>query len=228
MKKSAWLSLFFVSLTCNLAGTYYQHDVVVGCSKPLIVISLFCWFLSYKTAVPKRILLPAAIALLCSLLGDILLVFDKLDTLFFIAGLVCFLIAHIFYIVCFNRLRLVIPQQLRWWIIPPVMIYYCTLIFILFPHLGDMKLPVLIYGAVISSMFYVALHLLFGKGIYLKWIVLGAVLFVVSDSLLALNKFYSPFKYAGVFIMLTYGLAQYFITRGIIGDKNNTIISTGS
>jgi uncharacterized membrane protein YhhN len=44
----------------------------------------------------------------------------------------------------------------------------------------------------------------------------GAICFVISDSLLAINKFYTPFAGAGFFIMLTYCLAQYFILNGFI------------
>jgi len=44
----------------------------------------------------------------------------------------------------------------------------------------------------------------------------GASAFVISDTLLAIDKFYLPFAYAGVFIMLTYCAAQYFIVQGFI------------
>jgi uncharacterized membrane protein YhhN len=47
-----------------------------------------------------------------------------------------------------------------------------------------------------------------------KWMMVGALLFVISDSVLAINKFYLPFDGAGVIIMLTYGLAQLFIVKG--------------
>ena len=50
---------------------------------------------------------------------------------------------------------------------------------------------------------------------------LGATAFVLSDSLLAVNKFYQPFAYAGIFIMLTYCAAQYFIVRGYIEQDNS-------
>jgi len=49
---------------------------------------------------------------------------------------------------------------------------------------------------------------------------LGAAAFVLSDTLLAVNKFYQPFEYAGIFIMLTYCAAQYFIIRGYIEQDN--------
>ena len=44
----------------------------------------------------------------------------------------------------------------------------------------------------------------------------GALLFVLSDSVLAINKFYQSFEAAGVVVMTTYGLAQLFITEGAI------------
>ena len=47
-----------------------------------------------------------------------------------------------------------------------------------------------------------------------QWMMAGALLFVISDSVLAINKFYQPFKAADVIIMLTYGLAQLFIAKG--------------
>ena len=46
--------------------------------------------------------------------------------------------------------------------------------------------------------------------------VAGALLFVLSDSILAINKFYMPFDLAGTFIMLTYGFAQYLIVQGAV------------
>jgi uncharacterized membrane protein YhhN len=60
-----------------------------------------------------------------------------------------------------------------------------------------------------------AMHMLFIKNKPAgKWMMLGALLFVISDSILAINKFYQPFEAAGVLIMLTYGLAQFFIVEG--------------
>jgi uncharacterized membrane protein YhhN len=51
----------------------------------------------------------------------------------------------------------------------------------------------------------------------------GALLFVISDSLLAINKFYKPLPFAALFIMLTYCAAQYFIVRAFIHrrEKNS-------
>jgi uncharacterized membrane protein YhhN len=95
------------------------------------------------------------------------------------------------------------------------MIYYAALLLLLFPHLGSMKIPVIVYGIVISLMFMLAMHMLFIKNKSAgRWMMSGALLFVLSDSLLAINKFYQPFELAGAVVILTYGLAQLFIIEG--------------
>ena len=48
----------------------------------------------------------------------------------------------------------------------------------------------------------------------------GALLFVISDSLLAINKFYQPFSIADNLIMLTYGFAQFYIVTGAADYSN--------
>ena len=88
---------------------------------------------------------------------------------------------------------------------------------LLMPHLGDLEIPVSIYATVISIM------LLFAFNGLLVWerpgnllVFLGAFFFVVSDSILAVNKFYTPIPKSSFFIMITYLLAQYLIVLGIL------------
>ncbi len=98
-----------------------------------------------------------------------------------------------------------------------VVVYYLAIITFLSPYLGDMKLPVRVYAIVISFMFMLAMHMLFIKNKNAgRWMMLGSLLFVISDSMLAVNKFYGSFEVAGIIIMLTYGLAQLFITEGAV------------
>ena len=97
-------------------------------------------------------------------------------------------------------------------------IYYAILIILLNPSLAaaDMQMPVIIYGLVISLMLVLALHMLYSRNKEAgKLMATGAALFVLSDSLLAVNKFYHPFSYAGTAVMLTYGLAQYQLISGV-------------
>ncbi|HKZ66601.1 MAG TPA: lysoplasmalogenase [Chitinophagaceae bacterium] len=91
------------------------------------------------------------------------------------------------------------------------------LIAMLSSRLGDMKFPVRIYGIVISFMVMLAMHMSFIGNKKAGWLMLlGALLFVISDSVLAVNKFYQAFKMGGIVIMFTYGLAQLFIIQGAI------------
>jgi uncharacterized membrane protein YhhN len=95
---------------------------------------------------------------------------------------------------------------------------YCTaLLYVLIPSLGDLKLPVMIYAIVIGIMVLCALHayrsLPKEAG---KYIVCGAICFIMSDTLLAIDRFYKPLQYAGVAIMLTYCMAQFLIAKGFI------------
>ena len=121
----------------------------------------------------------------------------------------------IFYIIFFHKVRVIEQVNSNIVLLAIVVVYYVGLIAFLSPHLGDMKLPVRIYGIVISFMFMLAMHMLFIKNKEAgKWMMLGALLFVISDSVLAINKFYQSFELAGVVIMITYGLAQLFIVEG--------------
>jgi uncharacterized membrane protein YhhN len=213
MKKRIWVFLFFLVLVVQLFALVSKNRDVQYVSKPLIVVSLilFYFFNSRPSTLKKWILF----ALVFSLAGDVLLLFDDGDSPFFLYGLSAFLLAHIFYILFFHRLRLTEEIHPRPWYLVGVVFYYGALIYLLSPQLGKMKLPVRIYGIVISFMLLLALHMLFLRNKAAgRWMAIGAVLFVISDSLLAINKFYIPFAYADVVVILSYALAQFCITWG--------------
>jgi uncharacterized membrane protein YhhN len=181
----------------------------------LIILGVYFLFETNKfiSAQKKWILL----ALFFSWTGDVLLIFQENKSIFFLLGLSAFLIAHIFYIFFFHSIRVIENIKSNLWLLVVVVIYYAVLITLLSPHLGDMKLPVRIYGIVISFMFMLAMHMLYIKNkVTGRWMMIGALLFVLSDSTLAINKFYQSFEAAGILIMLTYGLAQLFIIEGAI------------
>ena len=103
-----------------------------------------------------------------------------------------------------------------------VLAYLIELMYLLWPHLGGMKIPVLIYGITISVMLSAAFwqyqKLETRTALYF---IVGAIFFVLSDSLLALNKFKTNFALADISIMSTYILAQLFIVLGAIKYRNN-------
>ncbi|HEX2845369.1 MAG TPA: lysoplasmalogenase [Chitinophagaceae bacterium] len=218
MKKNPWTIPFAIVLAAHLLALLLRVEMMDRITKPLIVITVAGYFFYATKDVQSRLKVWIGSALLFSWGGDILLMFQDKKSLFFLLGLSSFLLAHIFYIIFLHKVRLAEKIKPRLWTLLVVAIYYSVLITFLSPWLGDMRLPVRVYGMVISFMLLLALHLLFlanrKAGLY---IAIGAILFVLSDSLLAINKFYQPFEAAGFLIMLTYGLAQLFL---IIGASN--------
>lgn len=218
MNTSRWLILFLLALTINILGIYLMDEWLERISKPLLVVILIIYFLSETKSFGSSLKKWIVGALFFSWLGDLLLMLEEKDSLFFLLGLSAFLVAHIFYILFFHRVKVKENVQARWWLVVIIVIYYTALISLLYPRLGDMKVPVPVYGIVISFMLLLALHMLFIKNKKAgQLLTAGAVLFVISDSVLAVNKFYQPFEYAGIVIMLTYGLAQLFIVKGAAG-----------
>lgn len=217
MKKNTWLIIFLISLAVNIAGDIIPQYWAQTISKPLLMPVLAICFVSelkgHQNDLKKWILL----ALLFSWGGDVLLMFQEKQSIFFLLGLSSFLLAHIFYIIFFHRVRLQESIKGNLWLLIIVVIYYAALISWLSPYLGDMKMPVSIYGIVISFMLMLAMHMFFLRNKAAgNWMLAGALLFVVSDSVLAINKFYQAFEMAGVIIMLTYGLAQLLIVQGAV------------
>ena len=217
MKKINWVIFFLLVLTGNIAGMYMDSPWLEKITKPLLMIVMIIYFVSSVTAISSVLKKWIIAALAFSWLGDVLLMFQQEKPIFFLLGLSAFLIAHIFYILFFHRVRVNEQVKSRWWLLVIVAVYYAALIMLLYPHLADMKVPVPVYGIVISFMLLLALHMLFIKNSKAGQLMMtGAVLFILSDSVLAINKFYQPFEAAGLLIMLTYGIAQLLITKGAI------------
>ncbi len=215
MKQNTWIFPFLLTLAVHIAGEYLPFTYVSYITKPLLMIILVNGFISATHGIVSALKKWVIMALCFSWLGDVLLMFQSKDALFFLLGLSAFLLAHIFYILFFHGVKQNEKIGSRWWLLLPVVVYYATLIGLLYPYLADMKIPVPVYGIVISFMLLLALHMLFIKNKTAgKWMASGAVLFIISDSVLAINKFYQPFESAGLIIMLTYGLAQLFIVKG--------------
>lgn len=215
MNKRSWIFLVILVLAVNIIGRILNDQWIDYVSKPLIVILLAAYFFSQTNAVSSRIKKWVAAALFFSWAGDILLMFERNNEVFFIPGLCAFLVAHIFYIIFFHQVRVKEQVRSNVWLLVIVVIYYAALISFLSPYLGALKLPVRIYGIVISFMLMLAMHMLFIKNkIAGKWMMAGALLFIISDSALAINKFYQAFELADILVILTYGLAQLFIVEG--------------
>jgi len=217
MKQTIWLPAFLIILIADLVAVYLGNDSFRLVTKTLLMPVLVLYVFSQTKSAHSNLKAWVLIALLFSWLGDILLMFEGKNPIFFLLGLSAFFVTQVFYIIFFHNIRMREYIRGNALLLLLAIVYYSVLMSLLTPFLGNLKLPVRIYGVVLSFMLMLAMHTMFSKnkkaGV---WMVVGAILFVISDSLLALNKFYGAINYGGIIIMLTYGLAQLLIVYGAV------------
>ena len=148
-------------------------------------------------------------ALAVSTLGDVLLDLDPQRL--FVFGLGSFLVAHLIYTSVFvrNRRR---PMALGAAQVLPaglVLLYSVAVSAWLLPSLGTLIVPVAFYMCAITAMVLSAILARFSN----PWVAVGAVLFLISDSLLAVNKFKTPVPYRDILVWTTYYVGQFLIAN---------------
>ena len=215
MKKSIWLYLFFAALILELAAVALSWELAQYIAKPLLMTFLGAYFIqqSRGSIAARQLVL---LAIFFSWLGDVFLLMQEDNSRYFMAGLVCFLIAHFFYIFFFLRVRSIetVAEPWRLLRIIVVAVYVAVLFIYLYSSLGELRLPVLAYALALGTMLVCCWHAFTAGSSWFWFCLAGAVLFVISDSLLAINKFKSPFPASGFWIILTYALAQFAIVYG--------------
>lgn len=157
--------------------------------------------MSYEGPYAQWVLL----ALALSLCGDVFLMFGdgaRASDRAFIAGLVSFLLAHLAFVAAFAQ-GLKAPDLPAW--LAVVVFYAVGLLFVLLPRAGALKLPVLVYCLVLAAMVFAAAarHASFHDADSLR-AVLGALLFMLSDSLLGWRRFVGRYRFAQAAILSTY------------------------
>ena len=173
--------------------------------KPLL-IPILCFFYGCRvTAISPKIIG----AMLFSFLGDVFLM--GTGVFFFLAGLSSFLVAHLFYLsALWPKWK---PIQVSKKIIPLLcyMVYLVVFMYLLWPTLNELKIPVLFYAMVLSLHGIISLSLAINRHVFAWPLALGVFLFIISDSMIALNSFYFDTDYFGEWVMLTYLTAQALI-----------------
>jgi uncharacterized membrane protein YhhN len=103
-----------------------------------------------------------------------------------------------------------------------IIMYLIVIIALLLPNLGDLTIPVFIYALVLSTML---LFVKFDVEETGNWyILIGAVLFVSSDSLVAFNKFYNPLVLSSFIIMILSNRAVFDCIRYFKIKQKNSIL----
>ncbi|MFY3383772.1 lysoplasmalogenase family protein [Paracidovorax sp. MALMAid1276] len=155
------------------------------------------------------------LGLTASLAGDVLLMFNG----FFVPGLVSFLLAHLAYLALLRRGQRWFPH--RGALVATLTIGAAMLAFLWTGGLPPgLRGPVAAYVLVIALMAAQAI----GRSTVLRdpasrMVAIGAGLFMLSDALLATNRFVQPLPMAQVWVLGTYFAAQVLIVRGCVGGS---------
>eukprot|EP00999_Lentomonas_sp_LEN2_P000496 NODE_1496_length_836_cov_67.558533_g1448_i0.p1 GENE.NODE_1496_length_836_cov_67.558533_g1448_i0~~NODE_1496_length_836_cov_67.558533_g1448_i0.p1 ORF type:complete len:239 (+),score=51.78 NODE_1496_length_836_cov_67.558533_g1448_i0:72-788(+) len=213
---------FFVSGAVHLFVAHQRHVVGENIRQTEYVISklipMFCLILQAEISrkhAKYSYGLFILFGLIFSALGDYFL---GLDGDFFIQGLASFFVAHILYVAAFGFAAGLAPVYLVLFGAFGVAFF----LGFLEPNVPeDLKVPVIAYVGIIVSMAWRAFSR-FGAGTNPtetganKVGALGALSFVVSDAVLAWNKFVSPFAAANLVVMFFYYMGQYGIARSVL------------
>jgi uncharacterized membrane protein YhhN len=208
-------SLLVVSIACGLAYLItrglpaFPGSVVV---KGLSVAALA--LLAFRTLNDRDGII-LGVSLLFSSLGDVFLGLG--DDRWFVFGLGSFLIAHLLYIGLFVRhWPTPFAASLKQKLLAVGLIAFSLAMFAwLWPGLGDLKIAVAAYLCALVGMGVTATFARFSG----RWIIAGALLFILSDSMIAVCKFKSPVAYSHYLIWATYYIAQLCIALGFIREK---------
>ncbi len=152
-----------------------------------------------------------ALGLAFSTAGDVLL---DLDPRLFVFGLAAFLLAHSTYICLFVRNRTAGTRfdAAHLAAVFAILAFSTTLSAWIVPSVGELALPVVLYICAITTMVCAAILARFSR----PWVALGAVLFLISDSLLAIHKFKTPVPLRDYLVWITYYLGQCGIALGYL------------
>lgn len=222
MKTKLFSFIFFLVFVIQLYAEYANNIELRNFAKPLIVVVLLVW-LYLSTNLKGRFHKRIFIGLIFAWAGDILLMFQSGKPSFFIYGLIAFVACHIFYIRAFTLDHRSNPNHKTpyfLWVVGAFAIFCSGLFFYLQPKLGAMQFPVLMYAIIITVMAIMAVNRYGKVNIFsFKLVLYGALFFLLSDSVLAVNKFAQPIPQSGALIMASYMIAQYLIVYGTISRQ---------
>ena len=211
------LWLYVLASVANLIAQIMLSDELNRYTKPVLMplLLMYIYYRSIGMTTSKTLLL--SVAILFSWLGDVVLMYQSNQS-YFIGGIGLFLVAQVTYVIVLRKSSYQKPRASLIKTIPFVL--YAVFLFSILLPAGAFSIPIIVYGLVILLMMITAY---FRKGLTSQksflLVFAGSVLFVLSDSILAINAFKSPLPYAGFWIMATYCIAQYLLVEGVLEHK---------
>jgi uncharacterized membrane protein YhhN len=206
MKILSGLTFIFAVLTISFE---YLDRRFLWFFKPLTMIFIIAsvWLSGARNCFYRNAILAG---LAFSLVGDVFLINQQV---YFVHGLAAFLVAHLFYVAAFAKAG---ASKFNSLALGAFAVGFVLFLIISGGVPAGLKIPVIFYTLAISTMLAAALNFyLTKKTPQARFALAGAALFVVSDAILAFNKFGYEFYAAKIFILSTYFLAQWLIARSV-------------
>ena len=221
---TALIIVYFLLAIAEIIGTHFDYLPLIFATKPLLMVTLFVWFyIQTKESANNKFRNYLLLSIVFAFGGDTFLMFLPFNEIFFLLGLGSFLVGQLFYVFAFSNSIITAKKPFNKPLGIALLIiflgYYGILMFSLFPYLEDFLIPVLVYGIAVCAMGVSAgwrLNKVSRQSFTLVFV--GAMLFVLSDTIIAVNQFLfkGNLLNAQVFIMITYVLAQYLIAKGSV------------
>ena len=192
------LSLLIISFCASLFFVMQGPLLAYQLAKPITTVFILLVPLLSPHSKETFSISQVLVGLSFCLVGDVLILWDS----FFVFALASFLIGHLFFVAVLIQKG---GLQLNYGILSLLGLVALVLYAQMYPNLGRLKLPVLIYVSCIVLMSWQALSLYVkNKNKATYWFALGAVLFLLSDSVLGLTKFTFDFSMSSVVILTAY------------------------
>jgi uncharacterized membrane protein YhhN len=210
--------IVFVAVTSAL---YLVAPSAITKIVPLLyLLALLCSKLTNSSSKRNKSINFVAAGLVLSIIGDVSLAYQAVDFTYFIVGLAFFLLAHVSYIAAYisNGAKVGFSTNA----VVVMVAFFVIMMSLLLPRIQDRILfyAIVAYGLTISTMGLLALNKCIedssswpqaASAHSSRMTLLGAVLFIASDTALAIHKFRSPIMCAELIIMSTYYLGQTMI-----------------
>jgi uncharacterized membrane protein YhhN len=217
-RNTLWLIAFALAAGVELWGEASGQRSAILWSKPLLMPLLAVWFAAETDRRRGSLRRQMVTGLVFATVGDVLLMFTDVAQVFFLLGIVFFLFTQLSYMAGFITVVRADSGLIRrrWWLAVPFlafMVLFLNWLWDSIPH--GLRKPLAFYSVAIMLMVLSVINL-YGKVARPVFFQLfgGAMLFLISDCLIALHRFTPSFPGANVVIMATYIAGQFLLAYG--------------
>ena len=201
--------LLVISATLTIVSKYIPNKRMEYIFKPLTMVWALLLAILAEDPLSNTYQVLIVLGLLSSMAGDVMLIMPDR----FVEGLVCFLVAHLLYIAAFT---LEGDGTAPLWYIIPFLAFGGFVLRRLWPYLENMRVPVIIYTSAILLMAWQAANRWLEVGGQPAMLALiGAYLFLASDTALAFERFRGTWRSAPFWVLSLYFAAQWLIALSV-------------